>query len=113
MTSRRYLQKIDEYDGTGALHKDNEPVLDVGYDIAVLQEFIETTTLSGDRSTTPGLNRIEGRISSDPATLTKLAMSGDIYVLHFEGNKRLKLYVKHNNGTIAASGPIYEEPEEA
>ncbi len=109
MTSRRHYEKIDAFDGAGSLRKENEPPLDVGYDIEVFQEFFETTGLSGNASTAPGLKRIEGRISSDPATLTRLVMSGDIYVLHFEGNKRLKLFVKNNNGTISANGPIYEE----
>ena len=99
MTSKE-IREIDACSGSGALYNGNEPVTDVEYDIRVIQEFIENT---------PGLKNVGGTISCDSTTLLCLVMSRDTYTLHFEGTKRLDLFIKNSDGTIAATGPIYEE----
>ena len=99
MTSTEF-REVGAFSGSGVLYEDDELVTDVEYNLRVIQEFIDNS---------PGLKRVEGNISCDPTTLFRLVMSRDTYTLHFEGTKRLALFIKNNDATIAASGEIYKE----
>jgi len=104
MTSTEF-REIEAFSGPGTLYKDDELVSDVEFNIRVIQEFIENS---------PGVKRIEGNISCDPTILFRLVMSRDTYhTLHFEGTKRLNLFISNGDGTISATGGIYEDPTDS
>jgi len=101
MTSKE-SREIDAFSGSGTLYKDDERVSDVEYNLRVFQEFIDGS---------PGLKYVVGNISCDSTILFRLVASGDLHTLHFEGKKRLKLFISNSDGTVSPSGPIYEESE--
>jgi hypothetical protein len=93
---------LEVLSGIGRVHANGEVVLDdVGYDVTVSQHMVTTRTLSGD-SEVPGLESIEGRISS-PIAFTLL---GEPIELEFQDGRRWACYIQSGSGNLVNRGGI-------